>query len=173
MVVQSLSLPGIVAAFCILQGTVLYAFSTWKLYSNDDDCSTLDSLAKLLCLCKVALVDLVSPLSSNTFPLDGACLIVLTADFVMGNASSAPTPNSCGDRWWNIVTLECNYMIPPLELLALTNYWTLVEGTMRGAFAVMVLIWRANNVTGSDGGYQTLPWLKFWWWRKMEQRHKR
>ena len=55
-------------------------------------------------------------IASNATALGAACLNGPQADFVLGDATYAPTPGpppDCGNGWWNFTTSQCDYWIPP------------------------------------------------------------
>ena len=104
-----------------------WAFAAWKLWGTDpDNQSVLDVPAKLLSFSNVvaagimpSLFDLDEPIEyplENSSPVGLACLNTPNADFVMGDATHAPTPApppSCGQGWWNATTAQCDYWVPP------------------------------------------------------------
>jgi hypothetical protein len=104
-----------------------WSFAAWKLWGADpDNPSELDVPAKLLSFSNVvaagimpSLFDLDEPILyplENASPVGLACLNPPNADFVMGDATHAPTPApppSCGQGWWNASTAQCDYWVPP------------------------------------------------------------
>jgi hypothetical protein len=105
-----------------------WSFAAWKLWDMDPGMvGVLDIPAKLLSFQDVvaagimpSLFDLDNPISyplKNESPVGLACLNPPNNDFVMGDATYAPTPGpppSCGNGWWNFTTLQCDYWIPPV-----------------------------------------------------------
>lgn len=105
-----------------------WAFSAWKLYgSNSSDAGVLDAPNKLLALKEVAAAGLMPslfdldkpityPLGKDSPPVGLACLNPPLSDFILGDATLAPTPApppDCGNGWWNFTTEKCDYWIPP------------------------------------------------------------
>ena len=70
-----------------------WTFSGWKLYGEESD-GEIDDPAKLLCLRDVAAAGLIPELSttSNSSAMGAACLNGPKPDFIMGDATYAPTP---------------------------------------------------------------------------------
>mmetsp|Transcript_21192 Transcript_21192/g.27184 ORF Transcript_21192/g.27184 Transcript_21192/m.27184 type:complete len:225 (-) Transcript_21192:196-870(-) len=137
-----------------------WTFSAWKLY-GDDKKGVIDSPAKLLSLRDVAAADLLPPLSSTSdaSDLSAACLNGPQPDFVMGDATYAPTPapHDCGNGWWNATTEQCDYWVPPPPAPLPTNKKNLVQGAFSGAVLALVAAWAVQKFTKKDEGYQVLP----------------
>lgn len=105
-----------------------WSFATWKLWGMDPEkLGVLDIPAKLLSFQDVvtagimpSLFDLDNPISyplQNESHVGLACLNPPNNDFVMGDATYAPThapPPSCGNGWWNFTTSKCDYWVPPI-----------------------------------------------------------
>lgn len=105
-----------------------WSFAAWKLWGTDpQQVGVLDVPAKLLSFRDVVAAGVMPSLYQLdfpvTFPLEDqspvklACLNPPNADFIMGDATYAPTPApppSCGNGWWNFTTAKCDYWIPPI-----------------------------------------------------------
>lgn len=105
-----------------------WSFAAWKLWGTDPQKDgVLDVPSKLLSFKDVVAAGLMPSLFQLdfpiTFPLEDqsplklACLNAPNADFIMGDATYAPTPApppSCGNGWWNFTTAKCDYWIPPI-----------------------------------------------------------
>jgi len=137
-----------------------WTYSAWKLYGEESS-GDIEAPAKLLCLRDVAASGLMPSLSitSNSSTLGVACLNGPKPDFVMGDATYAPTPtpHDCGNGWWNDTTEQCDYWIPPPPAPTPTDYPTLFKGAMAGAVVALGLTLLLHQMTGRDEGYQTLP----------------
>ena len=105
-----------------------WSFAAWKLWDSDPDAiGILDTPAKLLALQEVVAAGIMPslfgldepityPLSKNSSPVGLACLNPPANDFILGDATLAPTPApppDCGNGWWNFETEKCDYWIPP------------------------------------------------------------
>ena len=138
-----------------------WSFSAWKLF-GEDTFDEIDVPAKLLCLRDVAAAGLMPPLesTSDSSELGAACLNGPQPDFVMGDATYAPTPgpHDCGDGWWNATTEVCDYWIPPPEPPKPTDYPVLIKGAVAGAVVALFLNWLVTKkMSGRSEGYDTLP----------------
>jgi hypothetical protein len=94
--------------FAYERGGLGWSFAAWKLYNSPP--SSLTEPAQLLALKDVAAAGL---LSLNT---TAACLNPPVSDFIMGDATYAPTPApppDCGNGWWNYTIQDCTYWVPP------------------------------------------------------------
>jgi len=91
-----------------------WSFSAWKLYNNVEP-GVIDSPEKLLSLRDVVAAGLFPDLTDyDDYKL--ACLNPPVSDFILGDATLAPTmgpPPDCGNGWWNYSTSKCDYWIPP------------------------------------------------------------
>ena len=93
-----------------------WSFATWKLY-NEHEYGEIDKPEKLLSLKDVVAAGLF-PNLENGDETNLACLNPPASDFVLGDATLAPTmgpPPDCGNGWWNYTTEQCDYWIPPPE----------------------------------------------------------
>ncbi|KAL3769826.1 hypothetical protein ACHAWO_011316 [Cyclotella atomus] len=153
-----------------------FSFSGWKLYGDDNsDSGVIDSPAKLSCLRDVAAAGLLSslkPTGNDSKSVAASCLNGPKADFVLGDATLAPTPgpHDCGYGWWNATTLKCDYWIPPPPTPFPTEKPTmpcpsceekgtvvLVQSAAVGAVVALVLNWAVKKMLGGRDGYETLP----------------
>lgn len=137
-----------------------WSFSAWKLYGEERGADL--GPANLLCLRDVSDAGLVPDLSivSDPVALGAACLNGPKADFVMGDATFAPTPApppNCGNGWWNAQSEKCDYWVPPPPAPTPTDYRTLMKGAAGGAVAALALAWIVKKATAKDEGYQALP----------------
>lgn len=92
-----------------------WSFAAWKLLGDDQSTGMLDTPAKLLSLKDVAAAGLMPSLTKK-HPAALACLNPPQTDFILGDATLAPTaapPPDCGNGWWNFTSAECDYWVPP------------------------------------------------------------
>lgn len=98
-----------------------WSFTAWKMYDDSsgavdsDKTSIIDVPAKLLCLRDVVDAGLMSSLK-NVKKSGMACLNGPKDDFALGDETLAPTPSpppDCGNGWWNTITLQCDFWVPP------------------------------------------------------------
>uniref|UniRef100_A0A7S3KZU2 Uncharacterized protein n=1 Tax=Amphora coffeiformis TaxID=265554 RepID=A0A7S3KZU2_9STRA len=89
-----------------------WSFAAWKLYDDTSDSGTITDFAQLLSFKDVYAAGLMPSLDAGHTE---ACLNPPASDFVMGDATYAPTaaPVDCGYGWWNETTHNCSYWIPP------------------------------------------------------------
>lgn len=102
-----------------------WSFAAWKLYSDPTakppakhSFGVIDIPAKLMSLQDVADAGLFPSLDEKPIPAIDACLNPPENDFILGDATLAPTmgpPPDCGNGWWNYTTSKCDYWIPPPE----------------------------------------------------------
>lgn len=123
-----------------------WSYAAWKLYSNNwtdydlHELGVVNRPAKLLSfrdMSKAGYLPNMTVLDEDLhwtdddvwepdypkqipkYPKDPVSLICLNppaADFVLGDATLAPTPGpapDCGNGWWNFSTEKCDYWIPP------------------------------------------------------------
>mmetsp|Transcript_14190 Transcript_14190/g.30833 ORF Transcript_14190/g.30833 Transcript_14190/m.30833 type:complete len:558 (-) Transcript_14190:136-1809(-) len=141
-----------------------WSFSSWKLYGEETDGvknGVINTPAKLMCLRDVAAAGLMPSLlsTSNSSDVSAACLNGPLTDFVLGDDTYAPTPapHDCGEGWWNDITLQCDYWIPPPPAPTPTDYPALVKGAIGGAVVALALSWVVKKMSGRNEGYQVLP----------------
>ena len=98
-----------------------WTYPAWKLWDHHGsslDYDTIDSPAKLLSLKAILKAGLLPDLTSDSLSDDMAmaCLNPPETDFVLGDATLAPTPGpppDCWPGWWNATIDDCSYWVPP------------------------------------------------------------
>jgi len=97
-----------------------WMYPAWKLWGDKVNYDMLDHPVKLKSLKAVLraglLPDLTSDDEDEKSPLSLACLNPPQTDFVLGDATLAPTPGpppDCWPGWWNATINDCTYWVPP------------------------------------------------------------
>jgi len=91
-----------------------WTYPAWKLWGKDVDYDVVDRPSKLLSLKAVLKAGLMPDLTESVEPT--ACLNPPATDFVLGDATLAPTPGpppDCSPGWWNATIDDCTYWVPP------------------------------------------------------------
>ena len=102
------------------KGGLGWSYATWKVFRvGKEKTGIIDKPAKLLSLKDVHANGWFPNLnkeSGHSWPLALSCLNPPENDFVLGDATLAPTmgpPPDCGNGWWNYTTEKCDYWVPP------------------------------------------------------------
>jgi len=141
-----------------------WSFAAWKVRSGSES-GIIDSPAKLLALKDVAAAGLMPSLDNST--LQSECLNPPLSDFVLGDATLAPTPSpppNCGNGWWNATTEKCDYWIPPPPpppppacIGPTTNNDLLKAGGAGGLLGLIVGLAFMSLCCSKRRGYEQLP----------------
>ena len=104
-----------------------WSFASWKLGNDDNDeteteTETINGPKQLLSLKDVVNAGLFPDLLTHktktvvAVAAQTACLNPPTNDFILGDATLAPTPMpppDCGNGWWNATTTKCKFPYSP------------------------------------------------------------